>query len=141
MSAILRTSKSPSQRWQTSATRGGLVLITLVAWFLISNHCALAVISGSGAHSSHCHGCAASTTVEQSGCCKVLTAVVVKSDPSVGKTALTVSFETHIAPFTVREPSRPSRQLLDTGPPFQTSFAERVLQRSILAHAPPLFLS
>ncbi len=30
---------------------------------------------------------------------------------------------------------------LDTGPPFAGSFAESVLQRSILAHAPPIFLS
>jgi hypothetical protein len=30
---------------------------------------------------------------------------------------------------------------LDTGPPFATSFVESVLQRSILAHAPPLSLS
>jgi len=30
---------------------------------------------------------------------------------------------------------------LDTGPPFARSFAESVLQRSILAHAPPMHLS
>ncbi len=30
---------------------------------------------------------------------------------------------------------------LDTGPPFAGSFAESVLQRSILAHAPPVLLS
>jgi len=30
---------------------------------------------------------------------------------------------------------------LDTGPPFAGSFAESVLQRSILAHAPPVSLS
>jgi len=30
---------------------------------------------------------------------------------------------------------------LDTGPPGSRSFAELILQRSILAHAPPLFLS
>ena len=30
---------------------------------------------------------------------------------------------------------------LDTGPPFAGSFAESVLQRSILAHAPPISLS
>jgi hypothetical protein len=30
---------------------------------------------------------------------------------------------------------------LDTGPPSSRSFAELILQRSILAHAPPFFLS
>jgi hypothetical protein len=30
---------------------------------------------------------------------------------------------------------------LDTGPPFAASFVESVLQRSLLAHAPPLFPS
>ena len=36
--------------------------------------------------------------------------------------------------------SRPARDLiaLDTGPPRAISFSELVLQRSILAHAPPL---
>jgi hypothetical protein len=29
---------------------------------------------------------------------------------------------------------------LDTGPPFVHTFAESVLQRSILAHAPPIFV-
>ena len=38
------------------------------------------------------------------------------------------------------EPQLSSREL-DTGPPFAGSFAESVLQRSILAHAPPVFLS
>ena len=32
-------------------------------------------------------------------------------------------------------------QELDTGPPFAGSFAESVLQRSLLAHAPPVSLS
>jgi hypothetical protein len=32
-------------------------------------------------------------------------------------------------------------QQLGTGPPSVSSFAESVLQRSILAHAPPVFLS
>jgi hypothetical protein len=133
MSAILRTSKS--------AIQGGLALITLLAWFLISNHCALGVIGGLGAHPWHCHGSAWSTTAEQSACCKALTAVIAKSDASVDKTAFTVSFQTHIAPLTASDLSRPDRLSLDTGPPFQTSFAECVLQRSILAHAPPFSLS
>ena len=38
--------------------------------------------------------------------------------------------ETHLSPLE-----------LDTGPPFAGSFAESVLQRSVLAHAPPVSLS
>jgi hypothetical protein len=36
---------------------------------------------------------------------------------------------------------QPRPQERDTGPPIAVSFAESVLQRSILAHAPPVSLS
>jgi hypothetical protein len=43
-----------------------------------------------------------------------------------------------VGPVISTNESRPVPVLeLDTGPPFANTFAESVLQRSILAHAPP----
>ena len=50
-------------------------------------------------------------------------------------------FELQFLVFTLLESSQVERPLpseaLDTGPPFVVSFAESVLQRSLLGHAPP----
>lgn len=58
----------------------------------------------------------------------------------------TFSFAAHLyfttAVFAVEQSRVELRPLeLDIGPPFAASFVESVLQRSILAHAPPLSLS
>ena len=74
-------------------------------------------------------------------CCKTLRAVTVAK---VSATANTLDFV--LKPFftdtTLSVISRPSRVLiaLDTGPPEALSFSESVLQRSLLAHAPPHFV-
>jgi hypothetical protein len=41
--------------------------------------------------------------------------------------------------FISNSQSATSPLLLDTGPPGARSFAELILQRSVLAHAPPVF--
>ena len=72
-------------------------------------------------------------------CCKVLRAtfivgakIVSKSNNvSVPKWVLAVRIATNEAQFH-RVPVE-----LDTGPPAAASFAESILQRSLLAHAPP----
>ena len=73
-------------------------------------------------------------------CCKTLRAITVSKTKA---TANTLDFV--LRPFfmnlTLSVLSRPERDLiaLDTGPPEALSFSESVLlQRSILAHAPPL---
>lgn len=76
-------------------------------------------------------------------CCKILRATATASAPLVSKPiwlgALITFFKPSI-PETKTEATKFSR-ILDTGPPGENSFAESVLQRSILAHAPPLSLS
>jgi hypothetical protein len=126
-----------------------LVMLTMVAWVSISNHCVLGSLIALGAKTSvapmHCHGDRPAPTKggeEQTPCCKVLKAVTVAKD-NVG---------TNPVDFALKE--YPSGELaveiwqahthtlgLDTGPPRALSFSESVLQRSILAHAPPLSLS
>jgi hypothetical protein len=110
------------------------------AWFFISNHCALAAMENANsapAH-AHCHGSTAPTKNEHVPCCKVLSALVVKG-VSVDGNGLAFSLQQYLVGL-VDFPEQlhwPQSFELDTGPPFSSSFAEYVLQRSILAHAPP----
>ena len=76
-------------------------------------------------------------------CCKLLRATVIKDCTSVVQNGLTFSLQPYFVGFIVcPEQLHWSQSFeLDTGPPFSGSFAESVLQRSILAHAPPFVLS
>jgi len=125
--------------------RFSVVVAVATAWFVISNHCALAAMENANsapAH-AHCHGSTAPKKApakdEHVPCCKVLSALVVKG-VSVDGSGLTFSLQQYLVGF-VDFPEQlhwPQSLELDTGPPFSSSFAECVLQRSILAHAPPL---
>jgi hypothetical protein len=123
-----------------------IVLLAAVAWLAVSNHCALAALVGSAKMpSTHsCHGMKsgdAPTKDKHSGdmeCCKVLRATFSKSTnlarSNAPATALQPLFSGFISIF---QPARSMLPLeLDTGPP-AASFAETVLQQSLLAHAPP----
>jgi len=129
--------------------RSLLVMLTIGAWLSISNHCVLggliAVHAKSSAAPMHCHGdrpAPSKNGDEQTPCCKVLKAIAV-AKISVGASQLD---------FVLKE--YPTGELivgiwkahthtlgLDTGPPKAISFSESVLQRSLLAHAPPVSLS
>jgi hypothetical protein len=126
--------------------------LTILAWFLISNHCILdAVISAPTPASAvaqdeccpmHTSKTPAPAQPKKQGdgrvCCKNLPATALK------KTQLLASF---VAPLLAIASDRhdifegkrdESLSLcLDTGPPKAFSFSELVLQRSLLVHAPP----
>jgi hypothetical protein len=72
-------------------------------------------------------------------CCKTLRAVTV-TKISVAANALDFVLKEYLSDATLFLLSQPPGSLLalDTGPPRALSFSETVLQRSILAHAPPL---
>ncbi len=121
----------------------------MVAWLAISNHCTLATIFAIGAQPSvaqmHCHGGQPSPPKsgdEQTPCCKVLRAVTIAK---INADAATVDFVLKEYPTDdlVAEISQAQTRVVgsDTGPPGALSFAESVLQLSILAHAPPASLS
>ncbi len=97
----------------------------------------------------HCHGDQPSPQKkggeEEMPCCKVLRATVTDGAKLVQVTSKNL---VPIPGCTVAEiivadeaVSHLTSQELDTGPPFAASFAESVLQRSLLAHAPPVSLS
>jgi hypothetical protein len=130
--------------------RASVVVVTLVGWFLISNHCALTGLESwqSGAAHASCHANTPAPSKlpakgDQMPCCKLLPATVVKDGASVVQNGLTFSLQPYFVGFIAfPEQLHWSQSFeLDTGPPFSESFAESVLQRSVLAHAPPFVLS
>jgi hypothetical protein len=125
------------------------VILSILAWLAISNHCALAGIEATATQANipKCHHCADPTPEKekQTGadtvCCKVLRATLNAQAKKIvvgGSTIFVVQAYFLSAVFG----SDASKAFgfpieLDTGPPFRVSFAESVLQRSILSHAPP----
>jgi hypothetical protein len=129
--------------------RVAIVLVTIAAWFVASDHCALAnalthPIAALSAQ-EHCPSHSQPENKHSQGkllCCKSLVA-------TTAPTKIFAGYDTNLfvaRPYLATDPllvfahhDAPSAEL-DTGPPGVRTFAESVLQRSILAHAPP-FLS
>ncbi len=136
------------KRARYNVIRFVVVLATMVAWFSISNHCALGgaiVKTKSAVAPMHCHGNqpapSKKSSDEEMPCCKMLRATL----PALQKNAAAYDMSAFVLqPYVVdlvlfAEQFHGTRPLeFDTGPPFSRSFAELVLQRSILAHAPPV---
>ena len=121
----------------------------IAAWFVASDHCALASVlmhpvAATPAQES-CPGHSQPEKKDNQGelpCCKTLVA-------STAPAKISAHYDTNLfaaQPYLTTDPllvfvdrATPSIAL-DTGPPGGRTFAESVLQRSILVHAPP-FLS
>jgi hypothetical protein len=127
-------------------------MVALMAWFSISNHCALgalvAVNTKSATGAMHCHSDqpspANNSDQKQTPCCKLLRATLAKTNISPTWDASAFVLQQYfVASLLFADQLRHASSLeeLDTGPPFAVSFAESVLQHSVLAHAPPLSLS
>ncbi len=128
-----------------------IAIITALGWFVISNHCVLAQFKSAAKAEATCHQhcCGNQSPVkskQESGieCCKTLRATLsggakdfVGYDTSLF--ALQLYF---VRPIISANDSMATPRVLelDTGPPFANTFAESVLQRSILAHAPPFIV-
>ena len=139
------------QPLRTRLFRATFSLVALAAWSLASNHCALAgfmpVAKEAVAAPSHCHGSSEAPAPEEkerdcdgSKCCNSLSAPslafakdIVSYDASLFLPNDYPAFEQCILGSDHEAPIAE----IDTGPPRSDSFAESVLQRSILAHAPP----
>jgi hypothetical protein len=129
-----------------SLRRIAIILLMMVAWLALSNHCVIGacattvpVAKGCPMHAESPGKTPAQSKDTNQQCCKTLRAVVAAK---MSVKANTLDFV--LKPFLVEAKSlvitEPSRFLLalDTGPPGALSFSESVLQRSILAHAPPV---
>ena len=133
-------------RVQRNFGRSATVAIAICSWLAISNHCALmAVVAPVAGLQSACPFHSNPTKQkEQSSqvqCCKILRAVVLVATKSWARDDASFSdvdllFE-EFAPIALSR-NTPSPLFLDTGPPDAPTFAELILQRSLLAHAPPI---
>jgi hypothetical protein len=129
-----------------SSLRGAIVVVAICSWFAISNHCVFAALATNDTASSECpfHSKPKEKPSTGAQCCKILRAVAsvpakswARDDTNLsdangyrGERALTIVYlQGTLVPL-----------LLDTGPPGVRSFAELILQRSLRAHAPPVFV-
>ena len=136
--ACPRTPNMNTARWT-------IVLVAICAWLAVSNHCAFAALARtSDSAESGCpfHSQPAKPQPPPSGiqCCKILRAVI----PVVAKSWARDDGKLSGVDFRIDEfaliahlHTAPAPLLLDTGPPEAHTFAELILQRSLLAHAPP----
>src|SRR4051812_24199086 len=131
---------------RTSGTAWVFALIAIVAWLSLSNHCALGLtFLAAEPGASTDGGCpmhrspVKKTPVANLPCCKDVRAIVAKSVAAAMPELRLIGSLTYAT-----ETFPPARRLafaienLDTGPPGYFSFAESVLQESMLSHAPPL---
>jgi len=125
--------------------RSLIVAVAICSWFAISNHCAFAALAtktdsaraGCPFHSKPAKQEKPSTGAQ---CCKILRAIA----PVAAKSWMRDHANLSSANLSLEERAyvRYSRialepRFVDTGPPDARSFAELILQRSLLAHAPP----
>ena len=126
--------------------RAMTVATVICSWLVISNHCAFGAMAAVHETQSACpfHSKPEKQKQQPSQlqCCKILRAVVpvvtkswARDDAKFSNadlyrgehTLVTAYLQTTLAPL-----------FLDTGPPGAHSFAELILQRSLLTHAPPI---
>jgi hypothetical protein len=123
-----------------------IVTLTICSWIAVSNHCAFAAIvtesnkvkTGCPFHSKPANQKPQPSQVQ---CCKILRAVSfakvktwARDDAKFGKATFPIPTDACVvSSLRILVPL-----LLDTGPPGAFSFAELILQQSLLSHAPPV---
>ena len=138
------------KRTRDKLIRVSIVVLTGLAWISISNHCALGALiakTNSAVAPMHCHENQPAPSKKSSGeempCCKLLRATIAKDrsmvqDPVMLAQPIQYPSIVEILLFSSLQPSGILNEF-DTGPPFISSFAELILQRSLFSHAPPFF--
>jgi hypothetical protein len=125
-----------------SGLRGAIVLIAICAWFAISNHCVVAALATNNTPSRECpfHSKPKEKPSTGAQCCKILRAVAFAKTKDWARNDAKfcdANFPVQSGAFVLHSLPAVAPLLLDTGPPGEFSFAELILQRSLLAHAPP----
>jgi hypothetical protein len=122
-----------------------IIAVAICSWFAISNHCVFAALATNDTASRQCpfHSKPAKQEKPSTGaqCCKILRAVASVPAKSWARDDTKLSdADAYPAEHTlaiVHSQTTLVPLFLDTGPPDAHSFAELILQRSLLAHAPP----
>ena len=126
--------------------RLALVVMMGVSWFALANHCevAAAIVSARAQLHSCCENNKDTTKIPAKDegnrqCCKEFYPIALSLDQKPGSSDLPSIDYTYLAAVVLFFSAPITRGSIeqDTGPPIANSFAEIVLQRSILAHAPP----
>jgi hypothetical protein len=128
--------------------RCAAVAIAICSWIAISNHCAFAAVAtGIDKAQTECpfHSKPAKQKEQSSQvqCCKILRAVVFAKTKDWARNDAKfcdANFPVQAGTFVVYSSRTIAPRLLDTGPPGAFSFAELILQQSLLAHAPPILV-
>jgi hypothetical protein len=128
-----------------AGARSLIAAITICSWFAISNHCALAATAtktdlAQAACPFHSKPAKQKQQSPQVQCCKVLRAVFFAKDKTWARDDAQFSaanFPIQARSLVVYSLRTAIPSSLNNGPPGALSFAELILQRSILAHAPP----
>jgi hypothetical protein len=127
-----------------SGVRGAIVAVAICSWFAISNHCVFAALATNDTASRECpfHSKPKEKPSTGAQCCKILRAVASVTTKSWTRDDAKFSEADHYyderALITAYLQTTLAPLFLDTGPPDAHSFAELILQRSLLAHAPPV---
>ena len=131
-----------------TVTRYAGVAIAICSWIAVSNHCAFAAVATEidkaqtecPFHSKPAKQKEQSSPVQ---CCKILRAVVFAKTKDWARNDAKfcdANFTVLAGAFVVYSSCAVAPLLLDTGPPGAFSFAELILQQSLLAHAPPVLV-
>jgi hypothetical protein len=128
-----------------ATTRCAAVAIAICSWIAVSNHCAFAAVTSEmdKAHTECPFHSKPPKQKEQSSqvqCCKILRAVVLAKTKDWARNDAKfcdANFPAQAGAFVVHRSQAVALRSLDTGPPGAFSFAELILQQSLLAHAPP----
>jgi len=142
-----RSKNMLSRRALAGTGRWATVLLTIAAWIVLSNHCALGLsgaMSDSETGTCPMHSAPAKEKPAANiPCCKDLRAIAPHSVKNITAVAAQlVGVRDYVTAIFLAPPSLTTQLLaLETGPPHSISFAESILQRSLLAHAPPAGLA
>jgi hypothetical protein len=123
--------------------RLAVILAVLGAWLFASNHCALAALAAADEHAC-CHRTEDAPVQESmTECCQALSAPLpaVAAAPVVELFVLHPAWNERAEILLPREDVPACREYSAHGPPGAMAFAELVLQRSLLAHAPPVVVA
>ena len=121
------------------------VVIAICSWIAVSNHCAFAAVAMEIDKAQtecpfHSKPAKQKKQSSQVQCCKVLRAVVFAKTKDWARDDAKfcdANFPVQTSVFVAHSSRTVAPLLLDTGPPGAFSFAELILQSSLLAHAPP----
>jgi len=129
-----------------ASMRWAIVTVAICSWIAVSNHCAFAAVAteidkGQTDCPFHSKPAKQKEQSSQVQCCKILRAVVFAKTKDWARNdtkCCDANFPIPAGAFVVYSSRPVAPLLLDTGPPLRAfSFAELILQQSLLAHAPP----